>query len=231
MQRFEVDDTEQDGLLGGRPDRHRRVCVYFVSSTSPTRLLMRHSYQPSTSTNIGALSRPLRFILAILTFPFHILRAFFRLLRIPLPQLPMTLSSLTIYYRNPVGPRPDPKLDPRGVAERWVMGLEEETGAVRLSRRVAGGEGASSAVGTSSGSITSRRVDGPDGDRILSDFFLGSYEEFARACANEDTPKLGCVVLVSEEHDDVAEFKRSVMSSTSPAFAMMAKCTAFTGAR
>ena len=126
----------------------------------------------------------------------------------------MTLSSLTIYYRNPIGPRADPKLDARGVAERWVRGLEEETGAVRLSRRAAGNEGTSSGVGASSSAagVSARAGKGADdAERILSDFFLGSYEEFARACAVEDVPKLGCVILVSEEHDDVAEFKRYVL--------------------
>ncbi|TCD63156.1 hypothetical protein EIP91_005884 [Steccherinum ochraceum] len=195
MERFEVDDTEQDGLLGGRPNRPR---------------------QPSHSTNIAALSRPLRFLLAILTFPFHVLRTFFRMLRIPLPQLPMTLSSLTIYYRNPLGPRNDLKLDARGVAERWVRALEEETGAVRLSRRAVSSEGASSSVGSSGSAagMTARKQAGEEGERILSDFFLGSYEEFAKACAREDNPKLGCVILVSEEHDDVAEFKRSTLADS-----------------
>ncbi|THH26650.1 hypothetical protein EUX98_g7538 [Antrodiella citrinella] len=191
METFDVDDTEQDGLLGGRPPRHRRP------NNNPT--------------NLAALSRPLRFILAILAFPFHLLRTFFRMLRIPLPQLPGSLSSLTIYYRNPIGPRGDTKLDARGVAERWVRGLEEETGAMRLSRRVVGNEGTSTGVGASSSTISSRKQAAEDGERILSDFFLGSYEEFARTCAKEDDPKLGCVILVSEEHDNVAEFKRSTL--------------------
>lgn len=126
----------------------------------------------------------------------------------------MTLSSLTIYYRNPLGPRADLKLDARGVAERWVRALEEETGAVRLSRRAVSSEGASSGVGSSGSAarISARKQVGEEGDRMLSDFFLGSYEEFAKACAREDNPKLGCVILVSEEHDDVAEFKRYVRS-------------------
>lgn len=120
----------------------------------------------------------------------------------------MTLSGLTLYYRTPLGPRSDPRLDARGVAERWVRGLEEETGAVRLSRRAVGNEGVSSGVGPSTSTVTSRKQPGDDSEKILSDFFLGSYEEFARACGKEDNPKLGCIILVSEEHDDVAEFKR-----------------------
>ncbi|KAH8079062.1 hypothetical protein BXZ70DRAFT_651227 [Cristinia sonorae] len=193
VERFEVDDTEQDSLLGGRAQRPRR---------------------PSNATNLAALSRPLRLILAILTFPFHILRTFFRILRIPLPQLPMGLSSLTVYYRNPMGPRADPRLDARGVAERWVRGLEEETGAVRLSKRALGNEGVSSGVGpsTSIAAMRPTRGSGDEGGSILPEFFIGSYEEFARACGKEDRPKLGCVILVSEEHDDVAEFKRSTLT-------------------
>ncbi len=43
-------------------------------------------------------------------------------------------------------------------------------------------------------------------DKLLPDFFLGAYEEFARTCQRE--LKIGCVVIVSDEHDDDAEFKR-----------------------
>ena len=47
-----------------------------------------------------------------------------------------------------------------------------------------------------------------DGRKILPDFMLGSYEEMLRVCKKD--ARIGCVVLVSEEHDDVSEFKRYV---------------------
>jgi FAS-associated factor 2 len=47
-----------------------------------------------------------------------------------------------------------------------------------------------------------------DGRKLLPDFALGSYEEILRMCQRET--KIACVILVSEEHDDVAEFKRWV---------------------
>lgn len=46
--------------------------------------------------------------------------------------------------------------------------------------------------------------------KILPDFFLGSYEEALQTCQRE--AKIGCIVLVSNEHDDVAEFKRNTLT-------------------
>jgi FAS-associated factor 2 len=45
-----------------------------------------------------------------------------------------------------------------------------------------------------------------DGRKLLPDFTLGSYEEILRLCQRE--AKIACVIMVSEEHDDVTEFKR-----------------------
>lgn len=170
--------------------------------------------QPAQTSPLAIVARPLRLIITILALPFHFLRALFRLFRIPLPQLPMTLSGLTLYYRAPSAPRPELRTDPRSAAERWVRSLEEETGVVSLSRaRSRAGEGASSSVGPSASTVTSRPGKESledDTERILPDFFLGSYEEFAKACAKDSDPRIGCIVLVSEEHDDVPEFKRYV---------------------
>lgn len=114
-------------------------------------------------------------------------------------------------------------MDPKSVAERWVRDLEEATGAVCTSRsgnrkgagasftngHVASGADVSiagpSALSSRQAAWEERRD--ADGDlKILPDFFLGSYEQFVRTCEKE--LKVGCIVLVSEEHDDVAEFKR-----------------------
>jgi FAS-associated factor 2 len=86
--------------------------------------------------------------------------------------------------------------------------LEEETGAVCISRArsIAASSTATDVAGPSN--LTSRAGSGAVDEtrKVLPDFILGSYEEFLRSCQKE--VKIGCVILVSEEHDDVAEFKR-----------------------
>ena len=157
-------------------------------------------------------------ILAIPLYPlFSLLRFIFRALRIPLPNFgPFTFS-----YR-PLGPGPSHEArDPKSVAERWVLALEEETGAVCISRSankrreqsnghsVATGIAGPSSVTQRGGAWEEGSSRGVEGDlKLLPDFFLGGYEEFARTCQREI--KIGCVVIVSDEHDDVPEFKRSV---------------------
>ncbi|KAI0073854.1 hypothetical protein K474DRAFT_1666141 [Panus rudis PR-1116 ss-1] len=202
IETFDVDDSRQ-GLLSGEPSS-------------------RGYGRPSSgsSTPLALIVRPLRFILTILAVPFHIIRAFFRIIGIPLPQLPVTLSGLSVYYRHgsSSASRPELRTDPRSAAERWVRSLEEETGAVCIGKASRAGEGASSSVGpsTSAAGLVSRKGVDEDGERVLPDFFIGSYEEFARACARDTDPRIGCVIIVSEEHDDVPEFKRSTL--TDPTF-------------
>ncbi|KAI0916589.1 hypothetical protein AcV5_003038 [Taiwanofungus camphoratus] len=213
MEAFEVDDSEQ-GLLRPTPGSRefRRV--------------------PQTSSS-AVVFRPLRAVLTILTLPLRlissILRFIFRILRIPFPQfVPFTWSNLSFY--RPLGPgsgHDGKAMDPKSVAERWVRDLEEATGAVCTSRsgnrkgagasftngHVASGADVSiagpSALSSRQAAWEERRD--ADGDlKILPDFFLGSYEQFVRTCEKE--LKVGCIVLVSEEHDDVAEFKRSTLT-------------------
>lgn len=88
--------------------------------------------------------------------------------------------------------------------------MEEETGCVVFSRTHAG-ETEASGVASGSSSVLNRRTGEDTNSRALPDFFIGSYEEFARICAQESDPRIGCIVLVSEEHDDVAAFKRYVL--------------------
>ena len=86
--------------------------------------------------------------------------------------------------------------------------LEEETGAVCIGR-TKGPRGISTATENAGPStLISRPRTGEDGGKMLPDFTLGSYEEVLRTCQRE--ARIACIVLVSEEHDDVAEFKRSV---------------------
>lgn len=134
-----------------------------------------------------------------------------------MPQFPVNLSSLTVYYRSSNSQRTRiGRLDPKGAAEQWVRTLEEETGAICLSRaKLRAREGSSSSgVGPSTSTATTRSGKQDtleyDAECVLPDFFIGSYEEFARTCARENDPKIGCVIIVSEEHDDDVEFKRFV---------------------
>ena len=69
-------------------------------------------------------------------------------------------------------------------------------------------EGEASGVASGSSTVLNRRQGDDSNVRILPDFFIGSYEAFAKECAKEDEPRIGCIFIVSEEHDDVATFKR-----------------------
>ena len=99
--------------------------------------------------------------------------------------------------------------------------LQEKAGAVCISQSankrreqsnghsVATGIAGPSKVTQHKGALEEGSGRGVQGDlKLLPDFFLGGYEEFARTCQREI--KIGCVVIVSDEHDDVPEFKRSV---------------------
>lgn len=99
-----------------------------------------------------------------------------------------------------------------------MRALEEETGCGAISRaQVPEGEASGVASGSSSNNITARRPEDAPA-RVLPDFFIGSYESFVRTLAKENEAKVGCVVIVSEEHDDVAEFKRSVVVCTQESY-------------
>ncbi|KAF8273385.1 hypothetical protein EI94DRAFT_1826140 [Lactarius quietus] len=145
---------------------------------------------------------------SILTFPFHILasivRFIFHTLRIPIPRLPF--SSLNFY--RPLIPRPSTRSDPYTVSDRWVRSLEEETGAHCWSRAslVAGAGPSTSRLQTSE--LRSRM--GTGSPRLLPDFTLGSYDEILRLCQSE--MRIGCIILVSNEHDDVPDFKRHTLT-------------------
>ena len=97
----------------------------------------------------------------------------------------------------------------RGGPDRWLRELEEETGAISIGR-LKQPRGTTSSFNTEPGqsSLTSRRKNGQieDGRKLLPDFTISTYEEMLRLCQRE--MKIGCVILVSEEHDDVLEFKR-----------------------
>ncbi|KAH6904324.1 hypothetical protein BKA70DRAFT_1297914 [Coprinopsis sp. MPI-PUGE-AT-0042] len=194
---FEIDDTEQ-GHVYPPP---------------------QPAAQPATIP--GLILRP---IFSILSIPFSLISGIFRfifgVLRIPFPNLNLRLGNGLNFY-SPLGrTRPTG----RGGADKWIRELEEETGAVSMGRLKAS-KGVSSGVSSSGDAgpsgLTSRGnanggSEGADeeGRRVLPDFVLGTYEEALKTCQREI--RIGCIILVSEEHDDVAEFKRSTL--TDPAF-------------
>ena len=73
------------------------------------------------------------------------------------------------------------------------------------------------ASGAEAGPSTASRSGLSQAEKVLPDFMFGTYEAFLRACERE--MKIGLVVLVSEEHSDVPEFKRTTL--TDPTFVDM----------
>ena len=187
IETFEVDDSEQGPLLSGAgvgPGSNRRT------PNHPKFLL------------------PRRTIYALLTFPFSVISNIFRfifgVLHIPLPRSFATLNFLSTRGHSTTH-RQLPE-DPRSVTDRWVRALEEETGAVCISR--SGNEAAATGVaGPSTASASTLRSRGDATTSfVLPDFFLGSYEEAMGTCQRQ--LKIGCIILVSDEHQDATKFKR-----------------------
>jgi FAS-associated factor 2 len=187
METFGVDDSEQGPLLG--------------SAGAASGSDRRPPNQPGF-----LLSR--RTIYTLLTFPFSIISNLFRfifgVLHIPLPRSFATLNFLSSRGHS-VTHRQLPD-DPKSVTDRWVRALEEETGAVCISsnRNEAAATGVAGPSTASTSTLRSR------GDAVTSlvlpDFFLGSYEEAMGTCQRQ--LKIGCIILVSDEHQDAAKFKR-----------------------
>jgi len=154
--------------------------------------------------SLYSLARP---FLAILTFPLHIVSNIFRfifgILRIPVPQF--RFSGLTFYSPLPLT---RPRSSRRG-PDSWLRELEEETGAVSVPGWVAGSSTGTDAAGPSTLRARPRSVE--DGVKILPDFALVKYDEALRICQKE--ARIGCIILVSQEHDDVPEFKRCLCLS------------------
>ncbi|KDR79095.1 hypothetical protein GALMADRAFT_242958 [Galerina marginata CBS 339.88] len=169
---------------------------------------VRQRHTPSSS----ALTRPL---FSFLAFPFHVISSLFRfifgILRIPIPQF----RFMGLNFYRPLRPRPTS----RGGPDRWLRDLEEETGAISIGRSKAP-RGTTSSLNIDAGqsSLTSRLPSAngqtEDGRKYLPDFTISTYEDMLRMCQRE--AKIGCVILVSDEHDDVPEFKRSTL--TDPIF-------------
>ncbi|KAG6884464.1 hypothetical protein C0993_010901 [Termitomyces sp. T159_Od127] len=178
-------------------DVQRAVDLLFEQPAQPT----MQRFEVDDSDVHRPPARPLalyqlvvRPFLAVFAVPLHILSNVFRfilgLLRIPVPRFRFT--SLSFYT-----PRPRRSF---GGPDRWVRELEEETGAVSIST------GRTTAVDTAGPSTLTARSGLQDDAKVLPDFTLGSYEQALRTCERE--ARIGCIILVSDEHDDVPEFKR-----------------------
>ncbi|KZS87406.1 hypothetical protein SISNIDRAFT_491072 [Sistotremastrum niveocremeum HHB9708] len=214
-----------DSLLDDEPSRSIPTSSYNPSSSSASaswnaetsadhapfaRLDVDDSSQtvPTTTRHTGAghsLSRVGFQLVSALAYPvtvtFNLIIYILRLLRIPIPRFsarPFSFSIQSLLW----GPRRLGAYEDAGtVAERWVRGLEEDLGALTLSRRRAHLNETSQGHSDSSNGAAS--------EAVLPDFYLGSYED-ALNCAKRELRVL-CVILVSEEHDDVPEFKRTTL--------------------
>ncbi|KAG8849328.1 hypothetical protein FRB96_000864 [Tulasnella sp. 330] len=173
----------------------------------PSRASSTPSAPPVARLGLGFLS--------FLTYPFtlsfslmtNIIQYVFRILRIPFPRFRSTSISL----RPPTAGRPPRSGNPRDAAERWVRELEDETGAMSVTRAaVTATTTARTEKDASEGSELRQREKSDSKGRLLPDFWLGSYESALKAAQSE--AKMICVVIVSEEHDDTAEFKRNVLT-------------------
>ncbi|CAA7270771.1 unnamed protein product [Cyclocybe aegerita] len=196
----------------------RRIEVFEVDDSGQGDL--EEPVRPRRNSNSTALAvmRPFLSLFAVpLHFLSNIIRFIFGLLRIPVPQFRFTGLN---FYR-PLRPRLRPQS--RGGPDRWLRELEEETGAISIGRsKLPRGTTSSISVGgQSSSSVSSRAAQVgsgngivEDGRKYLPDFVICGYEEMLRTCQRE--AKIGCVILVSDEHDDTPEFKRSTL--TDPAF-------------
>lgn len=102
--------------------------------------------------------------------------------------------------------------DPASVADRWVRELEEETGAIRESRlgdfdgSTGTTSGAQAKAGPGPSTLSRRNENSRAYRKQIPEFYLGSYESALQEAQRQ--AQLLCAVIVSDEHDDVSEFKR-----------------------
>jgi len=206
MEQMEIDDS----LVFDRQPVHRAPRPPAAAYAFPGRA----GNNGPGGLGIGIFSiimAPFSLTLNILSSLLHFV---FRILRIPFPRLRLNMSSSSSFNRS--GRRGSYSDDPATVAERWVRELEEETGALCVSKAAlidaqANGNGSqdeNEAGPSSGGSRLVKRH--PTRTKTLPDFFLGGYDAALKA-AQRDARVL-CVVLTSEEHDDVPAFRRDVLT-------------------
>ncbi|KZT54257.1 hypothetical protein CALCODRAFT_19086 [Calocera cornea HHB12733] len=181
IEQMEVDDSAVGAF--GQPARYRPVSTAYPNTWTVGLNLVNIFTLPITMS-LGLLSSLLQFIL--------------RLLGIPVPRFLRTSSASYTSLRGP-----PPVDDPMVAADRLVRQLEEETGAVCVSRvglSLQDGETASTASTT----------DATEKRKVLPDFWIGSYKT-ALDTAKKDI-RILCVILMSEEHQDMPEFRRNVLT-------------------
>ncbi|KAG6866151.1 hypothetical protein C0991_008105 [Blastosporella zonata] len=137
---------------------------------------------------------PSRPFFAVLTFPIHLLSSILRFV-LNFLRLPIRFSLYSSRHRTTLG-RPD----------LWLRELEEETGAVSITT--------STSTALEAPTTLTSRTRIPDDTKVLPAFTLTSYDDALRTAQRE--ARIACIILVSQEHDDVPEFKRSTL--TNPEF-------------
>jgi FAS-associated factor 2 len=105
-------------------------------------------------------------------------------------------------------PNPPHYQDPSHVAQQWVSRLEQEAGVGDWPRTSASEGVLATGVAGPGPSTISRRHHSTPTRCQFPDFYVGSYEDALRA-AQADAVAL-CVILLSNEHDDVGYFIRYV---------------------
>ncbi|KAI6129279.1 hypothetical protein EDD16DRAFT_1701278 [Pisolithus croceorrhizus] len=159
--------------------------------------------RPERARGNGPLKSLANTVFTVLSLPFHVVTGILRFILgvFRIPFLSLNFSSNT--YRPPRHPQ-----DSRGAIRRWITTLEEETGAYNIK------SSPSVATGRDNHPSTSRRHTyppaNPETTRVLPDFFDGTYDEVLDICQKEG--RIACVILVSEEHDDVPAFKRVTLT-------------------
>jgi FAS-associated factor 2 len=149
--------------------------------------------------------------------------AFRRLILMPVALLGAVLSSLVGFFARLLRIRPNlpsfsfrpwfpspntARLDPYSCSERLVRELEEESGVASSSY------GSTSALASSSSSAfpvasTSKAAQQASDSPKLPSFHIGSYESALRLAKERIVPL--CVILISAEHQDTPEFKRTTL--------------------
>ncbi|KAG8798693.1 hypothetical protein FRC17_007350, partial [Serendipita sp. 399] len=159
------------------------------------------------------LTAPISITFGLLASLFHYV---FRVLRIPFPRL-HTLS-LSWARRSGSGGggggkrRGSHSDDPSVVAERWVRELEEETGAVCISKAALMEAQADVDVQEEAGPSSRLTRRHPVKATTLPDFYIGGYDAALKAAERE--ARVLCAVITSEEHDDMPAFRKGVLTDS-----------------
>ncbi|CUA77351.1 FAS-associated factor 2 [Rhizoctonia solani] len=181
-----IEQMELDDSLQESSTRRAPASAYAATSQPGLNLFRVFAYPFSVTLSLFT------FVLRIVGFPL-------RLIGVPIPRLPPISLVGALTFLNRARRPGDNTDDPRTAAMRWVRQLEEETGAVSVNR-AKDLEGENEGKGKESLNTS-----------VLPNFYIGSYEEALRVAQRE--LRVLCVILVSEEHDDVAQFKRNVLAN------------------